>query len=319
MNKLLIVGAFQTKGQATDAELVINTYSSLTDIDTEVYATTSAEYKAAASYFAQSPKPKQLIIAHTQANGDKSANETAEAIYTKVAVQDNSFYGVVIVDKTAERQVAVAKLVEADKKLFGVSTEKTEVIANLTNFNRTFVLHHSKAKDTYAEAAWFGKMFTKDAGSATWAFKELATVEADKLSTTEVQAIKALNYNFFTNFGGKAIALEGKALSGEYLDIMQATDWLSLYLQSGIANLLLQSDKIPMTNDGIAMVESVIRNSLNEAAQRNLIDKSSIAINVPNVLDISTELRASRTIEASFSARLQGAIHVLHIKGTVTI
>ena len=114
--------------------------------------------------------------------------------------------------------------------------------------------------------------------------------------------------------------LDGKTAKGEYIDIVQGLDWLSSDMKTRVANALISSDKIPYTNQGIAVIESMVRNSLNEAAQRDIIDRTSINVTVPDVLSVSPENRLNRILpDVKFEARLAGAIHKIKIQGTVTV
>ena len=90
-------------------------------------------------------------------------------------------------------------------------------------------------------------------------------------------------------------------------------------MQAKIANAFLNADKIPMTNQGIGILENMVRASLNEASERNIIDGQSIIVTVPDVLAVSPADRLARKINISFEARLSGAIHIVGIKGTVSV
>lgn len=256
--------------------------------------------------------------------------DTFAAAYPKIALENNDFYGVVITSKTEVDQLAIATLVEADNKIFGVSNENVAMLDGgntnslaykIKNLNRlrTYVMYNGAAANSYPEAAWAGKMFSKSAGSSTWAFKNLSSVTADKLTTANITGLQTNNCNFYVSFGGVDSTFDGKTGVGEFIDIVQGSDWLTANMQAKIANAFLNADKIPMTNQGIGILENMVRASLNEAAEQNIIDKPSIIVTVPDVLQVTPADRLARKINISFEARLSGAIHIVGIKGTVSV
>ena len=319
LNTLLIIGVTNKANN-----IRVKEYRSLLEVAAD-YADTCPEYKAATLYFGQTITPTKLLI------GQCLGTETYAAAYPKIALENNNFYGVLIASKIQADQLAIAALIETDTKIFGVSSkdlktldtgDQSHIIYKLKagNFNRTFCIYNSGAETAYPEAAWFGLMLSKDAGTGTWAYKNLSGFIADKLTTDNRTQIANNNGNYYVSFGGVDIMLDGKTSKGEYIDIIQGLDWLTINLQTKIANALISSDKIPFTNAGIAIIESMVRNGLNEAAERNLIDRETILVSVPDVRDVSTEDRNSRTLpNVKFEARLAGAIHKIQIKGTVTV
>ena len=318
-NNLLIIGKTNK-----DLTVRVQEFGSLSEV-AAVFNDATPEHKAASTYFAQSPKPNKVLI------GQCLGNETYAAAYPKIALENSNFYGVMIVSDVQADILAIAALVEAENRLFGVSSldPKTIVSGDVShtanklktaNNNRTFCIYNTAAAPNFPEAAWFGLMLSKDAGSATWAYKNLNGVTADKLTTDNRTILSANNANYYVSFGGVDIMLDGKTAKGEFIDVIMGLDWLTFNLQAKVANALLNSDKIPFTNAGIGVIESMVRNSLNEAAERNIIDATTIKVSVPDVRDVSVESRTARILpNVKFEARLAGAIHKIVINGTVTV
>ena len=133
-------------------------------------------------------------------------------------------------------------------------------------------------------------------------------------------SFETLYGNCFAPLSGRDITLYGKTTSGEYIDIIQGLDWLTSQIKTSIANSLVLSDKIPYTNPGIAIIESMVRNSLSSAADRDIIDRETIKVTVPDVRDISLADKQARKLpDVKFEARLSGAIHKVKIQGTVEL
>jgi hypothetical protein len=321
LNKLLILGN-TNKDKANQKRVV--TYGSITEVLTD-YDNATPEYRCAKLAFGQEIKLPEILI------GQCLGEQTFAEGFAKVLLETTDFYGVVITSKKVEDQLAISELVEAEEKIFGLSSDdskildisdNTSILYQLKNLNRfrSFVIYNGAANLEYPESAWFGLMFGKKAGSATWAYKNLSGIGVSSLTTDNRKAITDNNGNYFASVGGVGIILEGKTTNGEYIDIVQGLDWLVNNIKAKIATALVSSDKIPFTNQGIAIIESMIRNSLNEAVAREIIDESSIKVTVPDVRDVSVSQRSSRILpDVSFEARLSGAIHKIIVLGTVSV
>lgn len=321
LNTLLILGNSGKTNPFTDR---VKAYYTLLDVIAD-YPVTTPEYRAARLAFSQDVKLVKILI------GQCLGSETFAEAYTKVSLESNDFYGIVITSKQLEDQLAIADLAETEEKIFGLSsnnsqirnsTDSDSILYQLKEANkwRSFVIYNGAADLEYPEAAWFGIMFGKKAGSATWAYKSLNGVGVSNLNVNDRNEINKKNGNYFVSMGGIGVMLEGKTTKGEYIDIIQGLDWLSNNVKSKIAISLLSSDKIPYTNQGIAIIESMVRSSLNEAVDREIIDSDSVTIEVPDIRDISLQDRNNRKLpDIRFEGRLSGAIHKIIVQGTVSV
>ena len=84
---------------------------------------------------------------------------------------------------------------------------------------------------------------------------------------------------------------------------------------------MANSKKIPYTSAGAAIIEAEIRAQLNDGIRvGGLAESPSPKVDVPDVLTLSSNVRAQRIFEGiTFDARLAGAIHFVKISGTVTV
>ena len=114
------------------------------------------------------------------------ATATADDL-TAIADEDNSWYGLVMVERVKQTQLDAAEWTEANDKLFITATAEadvlnagvtTDLISTLKNsrYYRTAVLYHTNAATEYPDAAWAGRVFTIKPGAETWALKQLASV-----------------------------------------------------------------------------------------------------------------------------------------------
>ena len=94
--------------------------------------------------------------------------------------EDQSWYGLVMVERVKQTQLDAAEWTEANDRLFitatdesdvlnaGVTTDLLSVLKN-TRYYRTAALFHTNAATEYPDAAWAGRVFTIKPGAETWA------------------------------------------------------------------------------------------------------------------------------------------------------
>lgn len=316
LNTLLIIGNSKKQHR-------VRSYSNMAEVRAD-YAQELPEYKCASLALSQDGRPSKILI------GQVFNNEKFVDAYISISKENNDFYGVIITSKKADDQLAIAELVEVDQKLFGcTSNDKYILVANSDThvlhkahskkYQRSIIGYHGDAT-SYPEAAWMGLLFSYETGSATWAFKALRGIKPDNLTTSEREAITLKCGNYFISFGANNIAMDGRCVSGQWIDIVQGIDWLTNTLKVAIANVFTTAAKVPYTTEGIAILENMIRFSLSEAAKRQIIDTNSIEIFVPKIADIAPEVRGSRILpDVRFEARLTGAVHKVKISGTVSV
>ena len=93
--------------------------------------------------------------------------------------------------------------------------------------------------------------------------------------------------------------------------------------------MLINNDKVPYTDGGIALIESQVRAALLKGQRRGGIAPTEFdedgnknlgySISVPKASGISANVKAQRVLrDVKFTARLAGAIHAVEIKGSLT-
>lgn len=81
---------------------------------------------------------------------------------------------------------------------------------------------------------------------------------------------------------------------------------------------LVNKDKLPFTNAGIATIQGHMQSVLNEGITVGGL--SNFSVNVPSVTDIPRNERANRVVEGfSFEATLVGSVHFATIRGNLVI
>jgi hypothetical protein len=225
----------------------------------------------------------------------------------------------------------IAEAIEAREKVYGVSSSdadiKTNGVGNLAKtlkdlgYQKTFLMWKGDADENYPECAWSGYQIQPLPGSNTWAYKTLTGTSVDKLTGTQTTNLLANNVNTYEEIGGVRATTNGKMVGGEFIDVMIGVLWLTARMRERIWFRLVNSSKIPYTQVGVSVIEAEVRAQLNEGIRNNFLAQfPSFVINVPDVLLVSPNLKATRTLEdLSFEATLAGAIHYVKIAGKVFV
>lgn len=266
--------------------------------------------------------------------------ETIAKSMELIIAEDNDFYGICMTSRSEEDILALADWTESHIKLFGTSIAQAGAKdASVTNdigsklkeanYYRTFWFYHEKADTEFPECANMTRCFAINPGGETWANKKLAGVSTDPLTETEYKAITFKNGNTFETVRNVAITQNGKVTAGEWIDVIRFRDWLQEEISTNIFNLMINRDKIPYTDAGIAIIENQIRTALDLGQERGGIapteydelsnENQGYTISVPLAANIPANTKANRILEdISFTARLAGAIHAVEIKGNLT-
>lgn len=279
------------------------------------------------------------VTSNLTAKMDTTTEDIANTMAAVVA-SDSDFYGVALASRADADILAMAEWAEANEKLFGTATAadgaKNSEITNdigsqlqAKNYYRTFWFYHALAATEYPECAIMARCFSINPGGETWANKQLSSITTDSLSETEALAVQGKNGNTFEPFRNISITQNGKVAAGEWIDVIRFRDWLAEEIKVNVFNLLINRDKVPYTDAGIAAIESQIRAALTLGQTRGGIAPTEydengnqnlgFTISVPLSSSISPNQKALRILnDVKFTARLAGAIHVVNITGNLT-
>ncbi len=316
-----------TPAFATDER--VRSYTSLADIVSAGYTTSSAVYLAGKALFQQNPNPGKIYVGRKLTGGDGS--ETWTQALTAMLEDSNEWYGFGIGSTTLADLEEAADWSEANKKLMGISDDDSNIISgtgdiaeyiNTNNYDRSFVIYHPAAdgstSDPFANFAWLGKIFPNDPGSANWAHKTLAGVTAYQLTSTERGVIEGKKGNYFSTVAGIDVTLYGWVGSGEYIDIIRGVDWSEARIQELIYQVLINNIKVPFTDDGIQAVDSQLKAALQEGIDVGLY--ASYETTVPLAADVSATDKGNRLLpDVEFVAILAGAINKVQVNGIVSL
>lgn len=254
-----------------------------------------------------------------------------------IFLEDSSPYALLYGFNSKACVDAISDYAEGVKKIFIAQTQESDVV-RLSNASdtggsqtvagllkadgkfRTALIYHPKT-DAFADAALAGRCLPLDPGSETWAFKTLAGVASTTLTATQRTNALAKNCNIYTTVAGVAITEAGKVSGNEYIDIIRFRDWLEARMSEEIFGALARAKKIPFTDQGIAVIEGIIRARLQAGIDvGGLANDPAPTVFVPKAVDVSANDRALRQLTGvRFEARLAGAIQAITIQGTLSI
>jgi len=229
----------------------------------------------------------------------------------------------------------LAEWSESHNKLYGTSSSDTNIIdqsdlvdttsiaalLKAKNYARTFSIYHNALKENeFLECAWAGKMLPTDPGSATWALKNMNAVTADALTSNQSKNARDKFCNTYELIAQIGVTRDGKVADNEYIDIIRGVDWLVNTIQLAMYSMLLNSPKIPYTQNGLAIVESILRTSLNQGIRVGFLASDPAPyITIPKIQDIPVEDKQNRILNnVEFQATPAGAIQQLVITGRLS-
>jgi len=260
-------------------------------------------------------------------------DETYVEALAAAADLDDDWYCVTIESRDDSDIALVAAWIEARDKIFiaasaelttldpGDTTDSASQMLSMS-YARTAMVYSKSALTTWPDTAWAGPLLPYDPGSVTWAFKRVAGVPGEHFIASAIQALEAKRATRLETVLGLTRTIGGYTSDpGAYIDLIHGLDWLKQRLAEDIFFQLVNSPKIPYTNQGIAIIESVIWARLQDAVAKNvLVDDENLRVFTPDVAETDPNDRANRILrDVKFTARLAGAIHKVIVRGTASI
>lgn len=260
------------------------------------------------------------------------ADSVLTAVASLQAAEDinNDWYGLAAYDHTDATIALLAAYTQARTKIYLTSQSDSDIIASgsadsastllAAGYDRTAIMYSADAAN-YPEGAWMGGNLPKDPGSFTWAYKSLSGITVDTLTTAQQGYATAKNANIYIAKAGVSHTEFGTMASGEYIDVIHGVDFIQVRMQEEIFARLVNEEKIPYTNPGVAVIENIIRQVLTLATNQGILAADpAYTVTVPDVADVSTVDKGHRLLpDVSFEGTLAGAIHKVTISGVLTL
>ena len=254
---------------------------------------------------------------------------------TAIRNENDTWYAVINPWPSTLYTAAIASAIEAltdGQKIHLARTNDTETVqsnasgsgiaASLQSSNRErTALFYSDYYTSMLECAVAGLMLPTDPGSETWAYKTVSGPAADTFTSTQRSNALSTDTNIYSSTAGVSITQMGTVASGEYIDVVRGRDWLSTRLAEDVFGLFASLEKVPFTDQGIALVETAVRGVLQEGVNAGLLSSNPApVVTVPKAADVSALNKASRMLpDVNFTATLSGAIHKAEINGTISV
>lgn len=218
----------------------------------------------------------------------------------------------------------IAEYMEAKgNKQYWTSVNTTQ--SPLSGYDRTNVIYYNMQDDVkFPEAAVLGTVAGKKVGSFT-VKNQIVKGLRPMTNRTEYREADACNYICILEKAGDIVTSEGKAVSGEYIDIIDSKDWIIMQIEYQSQKALNNNDKLPYDNNGIAVLENICVNVLQEAYNNGMIAVSDDGVplfstNYGSRSESTVTDRAERRYTLGrFSFTLAGAIHLVEITGVIEI
>ena len=343
----IAVGAASNDAIAYNLQLAIEALVGLPSIGITLQGSVEAKTLRALAtgtgiWFAlETHDPAALSIAQDHAAPAASALATD---LNAIKGESNDFYGVVSLYNSELYVADVASWCESNEKLYIVASADTECATVAEGVYATDALHDLKANSyarscpifhprasEFMDAAETGRFFPISPGGDNWRLKTLSGVTSGwgngtQFTSTQITNIKAKRANFYYVLGGATvIGGDGKVSANEYIDVVRGRDWWVARMGERLANLLIQSEKVPFTAAGISLVEAQVRAQNEEGIKAGLINPGSppdIAapiVTVPTSGSVSAANRAARNLpDVNTIWTLAGAINAMTVNAQVT-
>ena len=258
----------------------------------------------------------------------------ANLLTVRTAIDGNDDWYGLITDTHGKEDIADlanSASISGEDKYFFASSPDSDIIASgssdvastlqAASVAKVNVFYHPEASTYSPEAAWAGGMLPRDPGSATWKFKTLTGVPTTNLTSGEANQATGKNAAIYVEVGGVGITCDGKGADGEFIDIERFIAFLTARMQENVFTSMVNLPKLPYTADGLGIVESRIRQTLQLGIRvGGLAPNPAPTVTIPDIDDISDTDKANRELNnVTFTAVLAGAIHKVTINGTLTV
>lgn len=201
----------------------------------------------------------------------------------------------------------------------------TDVASDLRTSARENVggVFAQSATDDHRDLALLGRMLPTEPGAATWAYKELAGIAADTLTSAEADAVNTKRWTTYQEVNDRNFTFEGMTSDGNFIDLHRDRMFLQARIQEDLLGLLLSRPKIVFDQDGINVVLQTVQNRLETSTRLpNQILKTSPAPYVVPILDAAVDPSDKSTRRLTgivASAVVGGAIHRMQVSITLTL
>lgn len=309
---------------ATSQSLDYKVYTDISEV-AEDFKETTKEYKLATRMFGQSPKIRELAcygVSYTSGTDEVAA---LPAALNDLVTTHNDWFYLVSPENGDEEIKALCEWMSTQEKIYGVTTQNIALTEELKNLYENVLLSVHDDEHAYHAEGLIAYGAPQVIGSYVFSHKQVNGVRGAKLSNAEINTIIANNATTCINEMGWLINASGKAIGGEYLDVIQADYFLRARLREDVFQKLATVKKIPYTDAGIAQVVSVMDTRFKAAYRQGIIaeddnDEPDYTITFPRRKDIPKNTIAQRILpDINFRLAIAGGVEKVQMNGVLTL
>lgn len=278
------------------------------------------------------------------------AAETALAAATLFDANfGQNWYALTLIGAASSDHLAVANYIEGatNRHIYGVSTQDSAVITAAATTDIAYQLAKVAPRHTcvqyssstpYSVCSLLGRILTVNYQGnntvITLMYKQEPGIVPETLNASQIVTLESKNCNVFVAYNNNTAIIEpGVASSGDFLDIITGTDWLSLDIQTTVYNLLYASTtKIPQTDAGNQLLVTAIEGECARAVTNGLLAPGTwqvagfgglnqgdflpkgFYVYAPPIATQTASTRAARqSVPIQVAAKLAGAIHTVSV------
>ena len=251
----------------------------------------------------------------------------SDLLKVAAAVESSSVPKMSIFTYTAEDALSNSTVTDLGYVLKELDLDRSMVVYEPLNSNGNVNYVSAAVLSGYATVS-----FTSSRPSITMANKSLTGVTALDLTDAEYSALQKKNYNFYTKTTDieTNMFIDTRMASGQFFDTIQAADWLAYDMKYKLVNLVQNRDKIPFTEDGLAMIKQTISETCVEALnagiigsgydQDNVYVENGYVISMPELSSIPKADKAKRILrDVKVTFLLAGAVQVINILNDIQL
>ena len=272
------------------------------------FESTTKTYKIAEALFSQKVEKIAILGKLTTTPAD-----LVTALNTLI-ITNNDWFGLVCTLNTDAAISAISAWIDTQEKVYAV-TSTNKAISNASN--QTFIAYHPSE---YIMEKSLAYMLVQEIGGTDLDGKAISGITSSDIKPTEYATFKENNINVALEKFGNIVIDGGNAAGGEKIDVILGEFWIKIRMEEDLAQLKVNTPKIPYTNAGVALLVDVASNRLKLAARQGIIaiDDAGIAeftVTFLPVAEVPQADRANRNYDyVRWEARLAGAIR----QGTLT-
>jgi len=183
------------------------------------------------------------------------------------------FYFVLLDIDSYRAQEQIETWASTQNKIFVARTGYKTYPRTLAS-NRIALYYHGTT-DEFIDAAIVGQCGPKDPGSITWKNQKVTGITANNLDNETLNSLLDQRINTVISSYGNIVTSSGLAGKDLYIDQVRTEDYVKLRMEENLAQLLINNDKIPYDDSGIAQIVSVVTKTLNQAGSQGIIARDA--------------------------------------------